>query len=147
MMRFFARLILIAGFLPLCGRAQVTFSNTVPYTNLTGGAYAAPVTNQASVPINIGSAAITPPVYSLSHGTITNLTDVTNYIQIAIGGPSNWVTLTSFSPSNTNNASVDSLTLSRQYLPVYTRVLISTTNAGGAGVGAQVVQGTSSIPQ
>ena len=144
MNRFLSILCLLLA--PVVCRAQLTFSNTVPYTNTLGGSWGSPVQNAVSVPILIGTASILPPVYSLSHGALTNTTDVSNIIQVSAGSTTNWVSIGTNSPSATTYGGVDTVTLSRQSYPVYTRVLILTTNVGGAPAGAQVVSGANVLP-
>ncbi len=121
--------------------AQVSFSNSVTYGTISGTP-SSPATNTGAA-VLIGNATIQPPLYSIQHGPLATTADITNYIQISLGGTNAWVTIATNSPSITNAGAIDSYTLSSQKLPVYTRVVPVATNS--VSVGAQVVIGVNSV--
>ena len=116
--------------------AQITISNTVPFQSITNA------TNAGTVPVLLGNAQVLPMTLSLEHGLITNLTDLTNWVQISVGSATNWATITNFCPTVVTAGGADAQTIGRQSLSIYVRVLISTTNVGaGVSAGANVVNG------
>lgn len=140
MNRFLATIFL---FLALCfaSSGQISFSNSATYQSISG-TVTSTATNVGGW-VLIGNAKILPPVYSLSHSALLSLQDVTNYIQISVGGTGSPQTIAVVSPARTNANDVDAFTLTTQNLPVYTRVLVAATNAISAG--AQVTLGVNAV--
>jgi hypothetical protein len=124
--------------------AQLAFNQSVTNGTTIAGVPATTASNNGAWFL-VGNATMPQTVYSLNHGLLITVQGVTNYIELSVGDTNAPVIVAIVSPSVTNADSVDSFTLQRTNLPVYSRVVVAGTNT--TRVAAQIVTGVNGLVQ